>query len=228
MKWIFSMHQALSELMLQHIIKSDRTGAVHLTESAISEGIPCRELLDGVLLPALQTCGTLWEKREISLAQIFMSGKIAEAVFEECQDRQAEVSSLPPRGIIVLGNIEDDYHSLGRRIVISFMQAAGWRVHDLGEDVTAETFVEAALRHGAHVIGVSAMMHSTAMNILKVRELIDRRGLHDQLKLAVGGAVFNWRPELVEQVGADGTSASAAGADAECMRLQMATEKGAP
>ena len=93
-------------------------------------------------------------------------------------------------------------------------------VHDLGNDVIPEQFVEKALEVNASVIGVSAMMQTTALNICKLRELIDRRGLKGRLKLAVGGAVFNWRPDLVTEVGADGTAQNATGVDALLQRLQ--------
>jgi methanogenic corrinoid protein MtbC1 len=120
---------------------------------------------------------------------------------------------------VVIGNIEDDFHSLGRRIVAVYLRAAGWEVHDLGNDVVAEQFIEKAEAVGAVVIGVSAMMQTTALNIRKLRSLIDSRGIAGRLKLAVGGAVFGWRPELVAEVGGDATAQNASGADALFKRL---------
>ncbi|MFA7176187.1 MAG: hypothetical protein WC114_02975, partial [Smithellaceae bacterium] len=72
----------------------------------------------------------------------------------------------------------------------------------------------------------SAMMHTTALNIRKLRDLIDARGLNHQLKLAVGGAVFNWRPDLVAEVGGDGTARNATGVDALFQRLRDAAKGG--
>ena len=125
----------------------------------------------------------------------------------------------------MIGNIEDDFHSLGRRIVGVFLTVAGWDVYDLGNDVTAEQFLGKALEVGACVIGASAMMQTTALNIRSLRELIDVRGLTDRIKLAVGGAVFNWRPELVAEVGGDGTTQNAIGADELFMRLQSEAQR---
>jgi methanogenic corrinoid protein MtbC1 len=64
------------------------------------------------------------------------------------------------------------------------------------------------------------MMQTTALNIRKLRALIDTRGLKGRLQLAVGGAVFNWRPDLVAEVGADGTAQNAAGVDELFKKLQ--------
>lgn len=125
--------------------------------------------------------------------------------------------------VAVLGNAEDDYHGLGRRLVSAFLRVGGWKVVDLGYDVLPEAFVDAALREGARVIGVSAMMLTNAKNILRVRKEIDRRGLSSSLKLAVGGAVFVMRPELVAEVGGDGSADTAMEAPALFERLAAAT-----
>jgi methylmalonyl-CoA mutase cobalamin-binding domain/chain len=95
-----------------------------------------------------------------------------------------------------------------------FLQTAGWQVYGLCIDVTAEEFVEKALEVDARVIGASAMIYTTAVNIKKLRDEIDRRGLKGHVQLAVGCVVFKLRPELVAEVGGDGTTASAVNAPA--------------
>ncbi|GAB1484745.1 hypothetical protein MASR2M78_35630 [Treponema sp.] len=111
--------------------------------------------------------------------------------------------------IAVIGNIEDDYHSIGRRMVATLLRMDGWLVKDLGNDVLAKAFVDEALRMEASVIGVSAMMLTNAQNIRKVRKEIDNRKLENKIKLAVGGAIFVMRPELADEVGGDGTAINA-------------------
>lgn len=157
-----------------------------------------------ILEPVLLEIGERWTRDRLSLAQGYVAGKIAEDVFLE----MARQSPLPPgqrKGPVVLGNIEDDHHSLGRKMLVIFLKAAGWEVADLGNDVLAGQFVDAAEEAGARIIGVSAMMLTTAQNIVSVRRELDRRGLSGRIQLAVGGAVINLRPELVAEVGGDGT-----------------------
>jgi methanogenic corrinoid protein MtbC1 len=79
---------------------------------------------------------------------------------------------------------------------------------DLGNDVPAAQFVDAAVEAGARVIGVSAMMYTTASNIRGIRDELDRRRLSGRIQIAVGGAVFKLRPELADEVGGDGTASS--------------------
>jgi methanogenic corrinoid protein MtbC1 len=135
----------------------------------------------------------------VSLAQNFVASKIAEATLLHCIPDTASNPRL--KGAVVIGNIEDDFHSLGRKTVGLFLAAAGWDVHDLGNVVPAEELLEKALEVNARVIGASAMMQTTALNIRKVRQLTDERGLAGRIKLAVGGDVFNLRPDLVAEVG---------------------------
>jgi len=141
-----------------------------------------------------------------------ISGKIAEDFLAILPADKNEESEKPQNGIpriAVVGNIEDDYHSIGRRMVATFLRLDGWFVIDIGNDVLSESFVDHALESRATVIGVSAMMLSNALNISKVRDEINRRGLQQKLSLAVGGAIFAMRPELAREVGADGTAPNA-------------------
>jgi methanogenic corrinoid protein MtbC1 len=206
------------ERLLDAMVKPDRQEAARVIQQAVSKGIPSDRIIADVLDPALVRLGSLWGRETVSLAQTFVAAKIAEDVLLSCVPEAG--AAAPHHSPVVIGNIEDDFHSLGRRVVGSFLRAAGWIVHDLGNDVPAEEFVARAIDAGAVVVGVSAMMQTTALNIRKIRALIDARGLQGRLKVAVGGAVFNWRPELVAEVGADGTAHNAAGADALLKWLQ--------
>ncbi|MBJ6726347.1 cobalamin-dependent protein [Geomonas sp. Red875] len=211
----------LSNKLFATMIEADRSGAARIVEEALSDGMPPQQVIAEILDPAIVRLGKQWEEQTMSLAQNYVASKIAEDTLLRCIPKKDERSLN--KGAVVIGNIEDDFHSLGRRSVGLFLEAAGWEVHDLGNDIPAEQFVEKAQEVGASVIGVSAMMQTTALNIRKVRELLDQRHLNGSIKLAVGGAVFNWRPELVAEVGGDGTAHNAVGADELFLRLRSET-----
>lgn len=214
----------LCQTLLTCMINADRAGAAEIIDSALASNIPPAQVISDILDPAIVRLGQLWEEEAMSLAQNFVASKIAEDTLLRCLP---ENEGKPHKGVAVIGNIEDDFHSLGRKTLGLFLQAAGWQVVDLGNDVPAEQFLETALQEDACVIGASAMMHTTALNIKKLRRLIDECGLKERLKLAVGGAVFNWRPELVLEVGGDGTARNAVGADELFTRLQAEAFSGA-
>lgn len=174
-----------------------------------------RNALTQIMEPVLETIGERWSQDQLSLATGYIAGKVAEDVLLKSLEEIPDTEDAHTRkGPVILGNVEDDFHSLGRKLVSIFLQAAGWRVVDLGNDVSAAEFVDTAEREGAGIIGVSAMMFTTAANIRKIREELDRRNLSGKIKLAVGGAVFRIRPELAHEVGADGTAPTAVHAPA--------------
>lgn len=216
------MERNHSQELLEAIQRADRAGANAVIE-AWALGRDYRSVVPDLLAPALETFGTLWAggSGEVSLATGYVASKIAEDVLAKLLAESAArgLSGAPLRGPVLLGNVEDDFHPLGRKMVVAFLRADGWEVHDLGVDVSAEQFVDKAEETGARVIGASAMMYTTAKNVLKLRQELDRRGHHGSIQLAVGGAVFKLRPELVADFGGDGTASSAVEASALFGRL---------
>lgn len=174
-----------------------------------------RYVIFNILEPMLVEWGKLWMQGKLSLAHGYISGKVAEELFLlASQNKEFVQSTESYKGTVILGNIEDDFHPLGRRLVHIFTQAAGWHIIDLGNDVPAEIFIDKALEHHAQIIAVSAMMFTTAKNIAKIRTGLEKQSLSGKIQLAAGGAVFKLRPELVTEVGADGTANNAIDAPA--------------
>ncbi len=198
--------------ILKLIIETERASANELLDKLAAKS-SYRDVILSYLEPVLSDIGEMWIKEEITLAQGYVAGKIAEDILEKAinsgEYSQKETDS---KGTVVIGNIEDDYHALGRKMVVTFLKMGGWQVYDMGSDVTAAEFVVKAIEVDACIIGASAMMYSTAENIKKLRHEIDAAGLKDKVLLAVGGAVFKLRPELVHEVGGDGTVNSAVNA----------------
>jgi methanogenic corrinoid protein MtbC1 len=200
----------IRQSLIERIRLADRQGCNALLDAWATEH-GYERLITDVLDPALIQIGEEWRASgTFTLAQVYIAAKMTEDVLSRIANmRKLQAEGRPPKGPVVIGNIEEDFHALGRRMVGTFLRAEGWIVHDLGNDVPATVFVDKACEVGARVIGVSAMMMTTARNIRRVRDEIDRRGLTGRIRLAVGGAVFCVSPGLVEEVGGDGTAANA-------------------
>jgi methanogenic corrinoid protein MtbC1 len=197
----------IQQSLIERIRLGDRAGASALLDAWATEHGHERLLTD-VLDPMLALIGEEWSSTEgFTLAQMYVAAKVAEDATSRIADlRRRRPGDQPPKGPVVIGNAEEDFHALGRRMVGTFLRAEGWSVHDLGNDVPAAQFVDKALDVGARVIGVSAMIMTTARNVETVRKEIDRRDLAGRIQLAVGGAVFRVCPGLAEEVGGDGTA----------------------
>ena len=214
----------IKELLIERIHLGDRPGANALLDAWASEH-GYERLLAEVLDPTLILIGEEWRSSDtFTLSQVYIAAKVTEDVLCKIVARRKSPSEgRPPKGPVIIGNIEEDFHALGRRMVGTFLRTDRWIVHDLGNDVPPAEFVDKALEVGARVIGVSAMMMTTARTIKRVREEIDRRGLTGQIQLAVGGAIFRICPGLVEEVGGDGTAANALAAGGLFDRLWEAS-----
>jgi len=202
--------------LLDAIERADRAGANAVIEDW-ARGRSFSRVVSELLSPALETFGRIWAEGHggVSLATGYVASKVAEDVLSRLLEEAGPLDGARTmKGPVVLGNVEDDFHPLGRKMIAAFLRTDGWEVRDLGVDVSAEQFVDLAEETGARVIGASAMMYTTAKNVVKLRAEIDRRGLNGRLQLAVGGAVFKLRPELVADFGGDGTAASAVEASA--------------
>ncbi|MFH1758483.1 MAG: cobalamin-dependent protein, partial [Pseudomonadota bacterium] len=111
---------------------------------------------------------------------------------------------------IVLGTVKGDLHDIGKNLVAMMMEGAGFEVVDLGIDVPSEKFIQAAKEHRANVIGMSALLTTTMLQMKATIEMIKSAGLDDGIKTMVGGAPVTL--EFAQKIGADGYAADAASA----------------
>lgn len=131
-----------------------------------------RAAMNDLLEPVLEDIGNRWAEESISLAQGYIAGKVAEDMLLKIHDsEQYTADKQPDKGPVVVGNIEDDYHSLGRRLVSVFLQSAGWQVFDLGNDVTAAEFVDnSTLSHSVIVATCASTSIPVGLTRTKMRE----------------------------------------------------------
>lgn len=199
------MFEAYIQSYNEAVFETDKQAALEVVNRALAAGHSPEDIVFKLVIPAVEAMMTVIENDpDANLAQHFMTAQIAADVTE----RMLEKFSKPPEmiGRVVIGAAYGDLHSLGKRIVTGCLKSLMVDVVDLGINVNAEKFVEAAVDEDAQVIAVSAMMVHTATGengSLKVRALLKERGLEDRIKLAVGGAPYRFDPELYAKVGAD-------------------------
>jgi methanogenic corrinoid protein MtbC1 len=219
--------------MLEKIIKdynnavyeTDKEMAFEVVNEALALGLSAEDVVFKVVIPAVEEMmANITHDPDANLAQHFMTAQIAAEVTEKMLLR----FSHPPEivGRVVIGTAAGDLHSLGKRIVMGCLKALMVEVEDLGVNVPAEKFVQAAVTGNAQVIAISAMMVHTATGengARKVRTLLKEQDLEDKIKIVVGGAPYRFDSELYKTVGADGWAADGIAAGKMIVDLIRAT-----
>ena len=117
---------------------------------------------------------------------------------------------MPALGRVVIGSIHGDLHDIGKNLVGIMLKGAGFEVIDLGSDVAPEAFVDAAVREGAPLIGMSALLTTTMTQMKATVEALEEAGLRDSVKIMIGGAPVT--AAFAEGIGADAYAPDAASA----------------
>ncbi len=182
------------------IISGLKEDARALAKAALADGRAPMALVQEEIVPGLEVVGKGFEKGTLYLPQLLMSADAAGAVFEEIRAILAkngkESSHLPP---IILATVKGDIHDIGKNIVRALLENYGFRVIDLGRDVPPETIVDAARESGARVVGLSALMTTTAGAMSEtIRQL---KAAKLPVVTLVGGAVVT--EDYAREIGAD-------------------------
>ncbi|MCR5844434.1 MAG: homocysteine S-methyltransferase family protein [Oscillospiraceae bacterium] len=170
-----------------------------LTEAALSD-MDELEVVNRLLIPALDRVGERYEKQEIFLPQLIKAAGAACEGFEIIKKRIAQRGGQSvSKGKIVLATVQGDIHDIGKNIVRVVLENYGYTVLDLGRDVPPEKIVEAAVREKVKLVGLSALMTTTVPSMAKTIEALRQSG--HPCKIMVGGAVLT--PEYADEIGAD-------------------------
>lgn len=217
------MSDVLFGALRQAVIDGDAAAAAALAEQVLSDGVPPLEAIETGLVPGLAHVGEQFGAGELFLPDMMLAARAmqrAMAVLEPELQRRADSRQVVGR--VVLGTVQGDIHEIGKNLVGMMLATSGFEVHDLGVDVTPDRFVEAARRHDADLVGVSALLTTTMAGQRTVIEAFEAAGLRDRVKVIVGGAPASesWAAEI----GADGYSEDALGAVALARRLVGALE----
>ncbi|MEW5702452.1 MAG: corrinoid protein [Candidatus Zixiibacteriota bacterium] len=179
------------------------------TRAAIDAGLETQTILNEGLIGGMAVVGERFRTHEIFLPDVLLAAKAMYVGMELLRPLLIR-DDVPTVRTVVIGTVQGDLHDIGKNLVGIMLKGAGFDVIDLGRDVPPERFVTEAERTGADVIGVSALLTTTMVNMGKVINLARERGLRPKTKIIVGGAPLS--QEFAQRIGADaycfdGTSA---------------------
>jgi 5-methyltetrahydrofolate--homocysteine methyltransferase len=176
----------LEELSLS-LQRGESPAVAELTQQAIDEGLAAQMILDDGLIAGMTVIGKRFKAHEIFLPDVLLAAKAMYAGLDLLKPLMIE-EGVASQGKVVIGTVQGDLHDIGKNLVSIMLKGAGFEVIDLGNDVAPETFVDAAQREGARIIGLSALLTTTMPVMRKVVQVLRERGLEDEIRVIVGGA----------------------------------------
>ena len=196
------------ESLQQAVISGKRKDAMDLTQKAVDEGVDPQEIINGCLIPALNTVGDKFEKREIFVPEMMIAAKSMKSCVDLLKPLIQKDQAMT-RGTVVIGTVFGDLHDIGKNLVRLLLESSGFQVIDLGENVPAAKFVEAARAHNADLVGLSSLLTTGDPHVRETVRALKESDVSSRLKVICGGAALT--PKFVlETCGADAYSKDAA------------------
>ena len=195
------MSEILKQLQ-EVVILGEPDQARELAAQALEAGVAPLTAIEEALNPGMQVVGDRYESGEYFIPDLVMSAeamKAAMGVFEPVLIARQEQRQV--LGTVVIGTVEGDIHEIGKSLVATMLNAAGFQVYDLGVDVPASEFVKRVQETGANVVGLSALLTTTMLNQEAVIEALEEAGLREQVKVVIGGAPTS--TDWAQTIGAD-------------------------
>lgn len=194
------------EMIYDAVLKGDKEGISVLITKALNENAAPQDIVDKFLIPAINQVGKLFDEKKYFLPQLIQSAETMKKGFDCVEPLlKQDNNTVKNEAIVVLATVKGDIHDIGKNIVALMLRNYGFKVFDLGKDVSAEKIISEAEKLGAHIIGLSALMTTTMVEMKEVIRLAKDRGL--DFKFMIGGAVVD--DEYAKEIGADGYSKDA-------------------
>jgi 5-methyltetrahydrofolate--homocysteine methyltransferase len=201
------------------ILSGDAKAAVAVTKEALDQNVDPQELVTKHMIPAMDEMGRRFETGDCFVPELLISARAMKAALELVRPLLA-AKGAEPLGRVVIGTVKGDLHDIGKNLVASMMEGAGFAVADLGVDVPPGKFVAEARDKKAQLVALSALLTTTMPYMQTVIEALKAAGMREQVKVIIGGAPVTQR--FADEIGADGYSDNANGAVSLARRLVAA------
>ena len=188
------------------IVNLDIDNIGRLCEEAVKAGVPAYEVVMDGMAKGMEIVGEKYECNEYFLAELIMAGETMKEGMKVLEP-YLKAGELKKIGKVVIGTVRGDLHDIGKNIVATLLSAAGFEVVDLGVDVSPEKFVEAVKENNPDIVGMSALLTTTMVEMEEVIKALKESGLRDKVKVIIGGAPIT--EEFAKKIGADAAAKDA-------------------
>jgi 5-methyltetrahydrofolate--homocysteine methyltransferase len=180
-----------------------------LVQKALDDGLPPQQVLEGGLIKGMDRVGVDFKNGDLFVPEVLIAARAMDAGMKVLRPLLVE-NDVPFVGKFVVGTVKGDLHDIGKNLVKMMIEGAGFQTIDLGTDVTPESFVAAVKEHKPEIIGMSALLTTTMLQMKSTIEALQGAGLRDSVKVMIGGAPVT--AAFAKQIGADGFAPDAASA----------------
>ncbi len=197
--------------VFEAVLQGNKGAIIEKVDTMLSAGEKPAEIINNYLIAAINEVGVLFDKQIYFLPQLISSAQTMEKAIAYLEPMLEHEDGQEEKATIIFATVEGDIHDIGKNLVVLMLKNYGYRVIDLGKDVSSAQIVDTALAESAAIIGLSALMTTTMMRMKEVVEEAKARNCHS--KIVIGGACIT--ESFAEEIGADGYSTDAA----DCVRL---------
>ena len=187
------------------VVQGERAAVVNRIQEALRSGLPPMAVLDS-MTRAMAEVGTLFEAGEYYVPEMLIAARTMQDGMEILRPRLIE-ANVPAAGVIVGGTVQGDLHEIGKNLVCMLLDCAGFRIIDLGMNVSPEAFVQAVKDHRPDIVAMSALLTTTMPNMDATIDALRRAELRQRVKVMIGGAPVT--EAYARHIGADGYSKDA-------------------
>jgi 5-methyltetrahydrofolate--homocysteine methyltransferase len=189
------------------IVRGNREQIENVINLAINEKVPPAEIVNKSFVQGMEAVAKLWKSGEYFIPDVILSAKVMQKGMETIRPFFAE-GTLRPRGTFAIGTVKGDLHDIGKNIVALMAEGAGFRVINLGTDVSPEAFLKCVIENpDVKAIGLSALLTTTMPQMGKTIEVLKQSAAAHSVKVFIGGAPVT--QAYAKDIGADFYSADA-------------------
>ena len=199
-------HEEIIKALFDETMVGNAPAVLELTELGLAEGMTPSEILFEALIPSLEEVGARFERGDYFVPEMLIAGKAMSGALNILRPLLAETGAETV-GTFLMGTVKGDVHDIGKNLVNIMLEGAGFRVIDIGVQVSPEKFIASIIEHDPDIVGMSAFL-TTTMPMFKVNiHEITKAGLRNKVIIMVGGAPVT--QEYADVVGADGFASDA-------------------
>lgn len=204
--------------LAEAVFRGDFGSAGQITKEFIDNGTDPLVIINQGLIAGMDIVAPKFKAGEMFVPEVMMAAR-AMAVGMELLKPLINDVDIPSKGTVIIGTVAGDLHDIGKNLVAMILESGGFKVIDLGVDVSADKFVEAAKEYNPQVIGMSALLTTTMIAMKDTIDALTEAGLRENIKVIVGGAPLS--QDFANQIGADGYASDAMSAKELCEKLAV-------